>query len=470
MTAIEALLLRRTFFNLSTRRLLTATLVLIWLAVRAAVAEPTGAIQGKVTDASGAAILGAVVTIEGADGNSRTTVTDADGAFQISSLPLANCNVKISASGLSDWTAADVPASVNPESNPLLVILEVAPTVTTVTVGVSPQELATEQLHQEEKQRALGIIPNYYVTYEPHPAPLSPKQKLHLALKTLLDPATFAGAGITAGIQQEMNSYHQFGQGGEGFAKRFGAAYGTAANDILITSVLANSLFHQDPRYFYSGQGTKGQRAWYAVKSAFLTKGDNGKWQPPYSTVTGMIASAELSQTYLPGSRTQYTLLGRSLMFHFGGLVGLNLAQEFFLKKLTSNTPKHLAGNGPVLREGTPVALIAVDGFSPEGATSGETVRFVLAQDLSVDGQVLAKTGDVASGQVGQASPGNTPNDVSSVEIERVKLQAGKVNVPLRSSQLRGVISPMQYKQLPDGGKVEVTLFVAQNVQFADIQ
>jgi len=460
---------QRAFLNQAMKRSLTAILVLMWFAAHSAMAGENGAIRGKVVDSSDAAILGAVITIEDAVGNRRTTVTDEDGAFQISSLPLGNYNVKVSASGLSDWTEANVPASVNPESNPLVAVLQVAPTRTTVTVGVSPEELATEQVNQQLKQRAWGILPNYYVTYEPNPAPLSPAQKAHLAWRTLLDPATFAAVGITAGIQQERNSYRQFGQGAEGYAKRFGAAYGITANGIVITTVVADSLLHQDPRYFYSGQGTKGQRARYAIKSAFRTKGDNGKWQPPYASIVGMIASAEISQAYLPGSRTQYTLLGRSLLFRFGGLMGLNLAEEFLLKKVTTNAPVQLAQEGPILREGTPVALIAVDGLSPAGASSGETVRFVLAQDLRVDGKVLAKAGDVATGQADHVSAGNTPTDVNSVALGGVNLQAGKMSVPLRSNQVRGVVAPMQYKELPDGGKFEVTLFVAQNVQFADI-
>ncbi|MBV8831119.1 MAG: carboxypeptidase regulatory-like domain-containing protein [Acidobacteriaceae bacterium] len=451
------------------RKALAAILALMCFAPQWAIAAENGAIRGKVVDSSGAAILGAVITIGDPDGNRRTTVTDEDGAFQISTLPIGNYNVKISASALSDWTASNVPASVNTQSSPLVAVLQVAPTSTTVTVGVSPQELATEQVNQQLKQRALGVLPNYYVTYEPNPAPLSPAQKTHLAWRTLVDPATFAAVGITAGIQQERNSYHQFGQGAEGYAKRFGADYATTANGIVITTVVADSLFHQDPRYFYSGQGTTRQRAWYAIKSAFRTKGDNGKWQPPYASVVGMVASAELSQAYLPGSRTQYTLLGRSLLFRFGGLMGLNLAEEFLLKKVTTNAPVQLAQGGPILREGTPVALIAVDGLSPAGASSGEKVRFVLAQDLSVDGKLLAKAGDVASGQVGQVTAGNTSNDIGSIALAQVKLQAGKLSVPLRSSQVRGAVSPMRYKQLPDGGKFEVTLFVAQTVQFADI-
>ena len=176
-----------------------------------------------------------------------------------------------------------------------------------VTVGPSGDDVAEAQLKSETQQRVLGVIPNYFVAYGKDPAPLSSRQKLHLSLKTLIDPATFAGVGITAAIQQSKNSYYQFGQGSEGYAKRFGAAYGSAATNLLITSVAADSLLHQDPRYFYSGEGTKAQRAWYAVKSAFRAKADNGKWQPPYAGVIGAIAGAEVSDLYYPEPRAPNT-------------------------------------------------------------------------------------------------------------------------------------------------------------------
>jgi hypothetical protein len=35
---------------------------------------------------------------------------------------------------------------------------------------------------------------------------------------------------------------------------------------------------------------------------------------------------------------------------------------------------------------------------------------------------------------------------------------------------VRGGVNPMQYKKSPESGKVEVTLFVAENVQFPDRQ
>lgn len=453
--------------NLFIKRTTLAIFVVLSLAGEWAIAQDAGSIQGTVRDSSGAPVFGAVVSVDGAGGNRSTTVTDVGGAFKIASLAIGSYNIRISAAGLADWTAENVRASVDPESNPVTAVLQVAAEVTAITVGVSDRDVAAAQLHQELKQRVLGVIPNYYVTYENKPAPLSSKQKFHLGLRTLVDPTTIAATGITAGIQQSMNSYYQWGQGSQAYAKRFAAAYGTVATNLMITSVLAESAFHQDPRYFYNGRGTKAQRARYAIESAFRVKGDNGHWQPPYAGVSGAIAAAEVSQLYYPGSRTQYTLLGRSLMFHFAGLVALNLGEEFLFKKLTHHAPEgQAAAQAPVLPEGSPVPLIAVDGLDPHIATGGQTITFVLAEDLTSSGKVLAHAGDVASGQVAQAPTADSPSDPNGIALQRVTLRAGNVNVPLRSSQVRGVAGPAQYRELPASGKIEVTMFVAQSVEF----
>lgn len=436
------------------------------LIVGCALAQATGSIRGSVTDSSGTPVLGAVVAVKEANGNQHVTATEVDGSFQVSSLSPGNYDVRISASGLSDWTASDVQVSPHLESKPLVAVMRVAVAQFSVTVGPSPEDVAAEQLKHETQQRVFGVIPNYYVAYG-NAAPLSSKQKFQLSLKTLVDPATFAAAGITAGIQQSMNSYHQFGQGSEAYAKRFGAAYGTVATNLLITSAAAESVLHQDPRYFYSGEGTKAQRAWYAVKSAFRAKGDDGEWQPPYAGLIGAVGAAEISDLYYPGSRTQYTLIGRSLMFHFAGLVGLNLAQELFLKRFTSHTPQAKSAPDPlVLREGTPVTLIAVEGFDGQTPAAGQKVVFVLAEDLTQRGKVLAASGDVASGVVAQVNAGGPSAGTGAIGLQNVALQAGNVHIPLRSNPVRGAATPVQYEVLPGSGKVEVKLFVAANVDF----
>ena len=172
-----------------------AVLARFWCAVSPAMAQEGGFIQGKAIDSSGAPIYGALVSVEGANGSRYTTVTDDKGVFRISSLALGKYSVKISASAFSDWTTANIPASATPESE-LLAVLQVAPQVTAVTVGLPPDVVAAEQIRHELKQRTLVVIPNFYVSYEDQPAPLSPKRKFHLSLRLLVDPTTFAAAGI----------------------------------------------------------------------------------------------------------------------------------------------------------------------------------------------------------------------------------------------------------------------------------
>src|SRR5215471_3430988 len=151
----------------------TVTAILVFLSVPALImAQATGSFRGTVTDSSGARIFGAVVGVEGSDGSRSMTVTDDEGAFRFSSLAPGSYSVKISAAGMSDWSDANVSISAASEPNPVLAILQVSPEVTSVTVRPSIEELAVEQVNQQLKQRVLGIIPNYYVSYEEHPAPM----------------------------------------------------------------------------------------------------------------------------------------------------------------------------------------------------------------------------------------------------------------------------------------------------------
>ena len=445
-----------------------AALIFTLCAAPIALSQETGVIHGNAADLSGAPIYGALVLIENATGSRYTTVTDDKGVFRISTLAPGKYSVKISANGFSDWAASEVRASAEPESEPVVAVLQIAPQVTAVTATLPPDEVAAEQLRTEMKQRTLAVIPNFYVSYEDHPVPLSAKQKFHLAFRLLIDPTTVATAGAVAGIQQAKNSYWEWGQGAGAYGKRFAAAYGTAAQSLLITSGVAASLLRQDPRYFYNGRGTVARRAGYALGSAFRTKGNNGKWQPPYAGVIGTVISAEISSTYYPGARTQYSLLGRTLLFHFAGLAAVNLAQEFILHRVTSHKAAAQSAATSVLREGTAVRLIAAHGLSSKETHDGGTVNFIVAEDLIVHGKVIARAGDIASGQVSKISRAQDSGDAIDVVLNGVTLKAGATDVPLRSSQARGSADRLQYKVLAESGKIELTLFVGKDVQFPD--
>jgi hypothetical protein len=71
-------------------------------------AQDTGYISGTVSDKSGAAIVGAAVTVTGAGGLTRNTTTNGDGAYTVAGLPGGNYDVVVTATGFQKFTAQKV--------------------------------------------------------------------------------------------------------------------------------------------------------------------------------------------------------------------------------------------------------------------------------------------------------------------------------------------------------------------------
>src|SRR5437879_4494290 len=72
-------------------------------------AQDTGYISGTVTDKSGAAVVGAEVLITNTAGSlTRTTTTNADGAYVVPGLPGATYNISVTAKGFQKYSATKV--------------------------------------------------------------------------------------------------------------------------------------------------------------------------------------------------------------------------------------------------------------------------------------------------------------------------------------------------------------------------
>jgi len=176
--------------------------------------------------------------------------------------------------------------------------------VSDVTVRLTVEEVAAEQIKEQEQQRLVGVVPNFYATYATNPAPMTSKQKFALAWRASYDPVNIVIAAIIAGGEQADNSFPGYGQGAAGYARRFGAAYGDFFIGTFVSSAILPSIFKQDPRYFYKGTGTVKSRILYALSRSVMTKGDNGHWQPDYSGILGAVATGSISNLYYPeGSR-----------------------------------------------------------------------------------------------------------------------------------------------------------------------
>lgn len=297
-----------------------------------------GIVSGTVVDQTGKGVAGADVTLtRDQDSVIQEVQSDEHGHFAFANVSPGLLQVTIVAEG---FTAQMVSSTLRPGENYRFpeITLSLATQVTEIRVSPSAKEIAQEQLKDQEKQRVFGIVPNFYVSYVSEAAPLTSKQKFQLALRTATDPVSFASVSLIAGVDQASNRFSGYGQGAEGYAKRYGASYANFASGLFIGGAVLPSLLKQDTRYFYKGTGTTRSRLRYALSRTVICKGDNQKWQPNYSSILGDLAAGGISNLYIP-ERDRH---GAALTFENAGIAlatsaVIGVLQEFVLHKVTSH-------------------------------------------------------------------------------------------------------------------------------------
>jgi hypothetical protein len=305
----------------------------------------SGSINGTIVDPSGAAISGARVkfTRENQSTN-QEMVSGDDGQFSFSNIGPGAFQLTIAAEGFATQVFS---GTLHPGEIDVVppIALALGTENTEVRVVVPRVEVAEAEIKVEEKQRVLGVIPNFYVSYIPDAAPLTSKQKFELAWRTSVDPVTFILTGAIAGVQQAQNDFSGYGQGAQGYGKRFGASYADLVTGTFIGSAILPSLLKQDPRYFYKGSGSTRSRILYAIANSVICKGDNKRWQANYSNILGSFAAGGISNLYYPAKDRN----GAGLTFE-NGLIGIgstaaaNVLQEFLIRKLTPKAPNRDLG------------------------------------------------------------------------------------------------------------------------------
>jgi hypothetical protein len=301
--------------------------------------QGAGSISGTVAYQEGTPIGGAHVTLTrpGLTSPSRQTTTGDEGQFEFDRVAPGPFQLNVTGEDFGTKTFSGElragEAFLVPE-----IMLPIATVVTEIRV-TPPEEVAAAEVRQEEKQRVFGVIPNFFVSYDSDPVPLTRKQKFSLAWKSVIDPTTFVGAAAVAGINQASDRFPAYGQGAEGYAKRFGASYADIFDGTVIGSALMPSLLRQDPRYFYKGTGSKGSRLLYAMSNSIISKGDNGRWQPNYSGIAGGLITGGIANAYYPRNSRGVGLVFSTLAIRMAESSFTGIFDEFVSRKITSNVP-----------------------------------------------------------------------------------------------------------------------------------
>lgn len=198
---------------------------------------------------------------------------------------------------------------------------------------LSPAQIHAEaerEIHEQESQRMLGLMPAFNAVLNGKAVPLTSGQKFKLFFRGSIDPFQFAIAGIDSAVEQAQDEYPEYGQGAKGYAKRYGASFTDSFDGNFWGNAVLPSLLHQDPRYFRLGHGKVLHRILYSATTTVRCKGDNGNWQPNYSNILGNFIGGAISNAYYPASdRGAVLTIERGITVSAEGILGA-MAIEFY--------------------------------------------------------------------------------------------------------------------------------------------
>jgi hypothetical protein len=175
-------------------------------------------------------------------------------------------------------------------------------------------------------QRKSLVFPNLATSV----GPLSSWQKFKLAANNSVSLATITSGLLGAAYGQAINSPSGYGQGGEGFGKRFGAELARSTSSNLFGTFMLASVLHEDPRFYVKKNLSFMQSVKYAAVNVFVTRSDSGERVTNYSGLIGPLLAEGLANAYYPEQNrdvsSTFARYGADLGWKFGG----NLLRQYW--------------------------------------------------------------------------------------------------------------------------------------------
>jgi hypothetical protein len=156
------------------------------------------------------------------------------------------------------------------------------------------------------------------------------KDKFVLFVQDSIDPVTFLATGFSAGLDQAENTDPSYGQGAEGYGRRFGTEFAGQASSRFFKDFAYPSIFSEDPRYYRLAQGNAGRRLLHAVEHAVLAHRDDGKRMFNFSEWLGTTSAIVLSNTYQPDNQRGFAPAAQRVGYSILQDVGFDVLREFW--------------------------------------------------------------------------------------------------------------------------------------------
>jgi hypothetical protein len=159
---------------------------------------------------------------------------------------------------------------------------------------------------------------------------LSVRDKFILFVQDSADPVTFLGAAFNAGLDQAEDNDHSYGQGAQGYGRRFGAEYADDATSRFFKDFAYPSIFSEDPRYYRLAHGSTGKRLFHALSHAVVAHHDNGTRMFNFSEWLGTASAVAVSNTYHPDNQRGFSAAASRVGYGVLQDMGYDVLREFW--------------------------------------------------------------------------------------------------------------------------------------------
>jgi hypothetical protein len=240
--------------------------------------------------------------------------------------------------------AAGVACAQGPQASPQQpptapVPLQQQATINAAPPCVQPAPMVQLQDYEGPLKKVVGTFARPLERKAVHPPHYKPglrlctlklKDKFVLFVQDSFDPVTFLSTGFNAGLDQAEDSDHSYGQGAQGYGKRFGAEFAGQASSRFFKDFAYPSLFSEDPRYYRLIHGSAGKRFLHAVEHAVVAQSDNGNRMFNFSQWLGTASSVALSNTYHPDNQRGFSPAAQRVGYSILQDMGFDVLREFW--------------------------------------------------------------------------------------------------------------------------------------------
>jgi hypothetical protein len=191
-------------------------------------------------------------------------------------------------------------------------------------VAPQPADEAAKDSRSQEKQPPREYLQRTAEDF----VPMTRSERFAYALNRTFSPSVLLGTTVRAGLNESRDAPKEWGQGMEGFGKRWGSVYAQHFIGVALENSAAFAL-HEDNRYFASGKQRVWARLLYAGESTVLARHDDGSRSLSVSALGGTAGAAFLSRTWHPPSTSSMNDAAISFGLTLAVHTAMNVAREF---------------------------------------------------------------------------------------------------------------------------------------------